>query len=73
MHIVLTLKEDVIIKFKGQAKTEYISMGTNTGCSIKKGIDKKLLVGPAHGFSSQFLNLFAFSICVSFGEIYVNS
>ena len=30
------------------------------------GIDKKLLVGAAHGFNSQFLNLFAFSISVSF-------
>ena len=34
--------------------------------SHKKGIDKKLLAGPAHGFNSQFLNLFGFSISVSF-------
>ena len=34
--------------------------------SDEKGIDKKLLVGAAHGFSSQFLNLFGFSISVNF-------
>ena len=34
--------------------------------SHKKGIDKKLLILPAHGFNSQFLNLFGFSISVSF-------
>ena len=34
--------------------------------SHKKGIDKKLLVGAAHGFNSQFLNLSGFSISVSF-------
>ena len=34
--------------------------------SLEKGIDKELLIGPAHGFSSQFLNLFGFSISVSF-------
>ena len=34
--------------------------------SHKKGIDKKLLIGPVHGFNSQFLNLFGFSISVSF-------
>ena len=32
----------------------------------KKGIDKELLVGAAHDFNSQFLNLFGFSISVSF-------
>ena len=32
----------------------------------KKVIDKKLLVGAAHGFNLQFLNLFGFSIFVSF-------
>ena len=32
----------------------------------KKGIDKKLLVGAAHDFNSQFLNLVGFSISVSF-------
>ena len=32
----------------------------------KKGIDKKLLFGAAQGFNSQFLNLFGFSISVSF-------
>ena len=31
--------------------------------SHKKGIDKKLLVGAAQGFNSQFFNLFGFSIC----------
>ena len=36
-----------------------------TGCP-KKGIDKKLLVGAAHDFNSHFLNLFGFSISVSF-------
>ena len=36
-----------------------------TGCP-KKGIDKKLLVRAAHDFNSQFLNLFGFSISVSF-------
>ena len=34
--------------------------------SHKKGIDKKLLIGPAHGFNSQLLNLFGFSVSVSF-------
>ena len=34
--------------------------------SHKKGIDKKLLVGPAYGFNSQFSDLFGFSISVSF-------
>ena len=34
--------------------------------SHEKGIDKKLLVGPAHRFNSQFLNLFGFSISVRF-------
>ena len=34
--------------------------------SQKKGIDKKLLFGAAEGFNSQFLNLFGFSISVSF-------
>ena len=32
----------------------------------KNVIDKKLLVGTAHDFNSQFLNLFGFSISVSF-------
>ena len=32
----------------------------------EKGIDKKLSVGAAHGFNSQFFNLFGFSISVSF-------
>ena len=32
----------------------------------QKGIDKKLLVGAALDFNSQFLNLFGFSISVSF-------
>ena len=31
-----------------------------------KGIDKKVLIGPAHGFNSQLLNLFGFSISISF-------
>ena len=34
--------------------------------SHKKGIDKKLLFGAAPGFNSQFLNLFGFSISMSF-------
>ena len=34
--------------------------------SHKKSIDKKLLFGAAQGFNSQFLNLFGFSISVSF-------
>ena len=34
--------------------------------SHKKGIDKELIVGAAHGFNSQVLNLFGFSISVSF-------
>ena len=34
--------------------------------SHKKGIDKKLLIGPTHGFNLQFLNLFGFSISVGF-------
>ena len=41
-----------------------IRCGT-TGCP-KKGVDKKLLVGAAHDFNSQFLNLSEFSISVSF-------
>ena len=36
-----------------------------TGCPIKS-IDKKLSIGLAHSFSLQFLNLFGFSISVSF-------
>ena len=32
----------------------------------KKRIDKKLSVGTAHDFNSHFLNLFGFSISVSF-------
>ena len=38
----------------------------NLQVSHKKGIDKKLLFGAAQGFNSQFLNLFGFSISVSF-------
>ena len=34
--------------------------------SHKKGIDKKLLFGAAQGLNLQFLNLFEFSISVSF-------
>ena len=34
--------------------------------SHKKGINKKLLFGAAQGINSQFLNLFGFSISVSF-------
>ena len=34
--------------------------------SHKKGIDKKLLFGAAQGLNLQFLNLFGFSISVSF-------
>ena len=34
--------------------------------SHKKGIDKKLLFGAAQGLNVQFLNLFGFSISVSF-------
>ena len=40
--------------------------------SHKEGIDKKLLVGYAHGFNSQFLNLFGFSISVSFVGVSFN-
>ena len=32
----------------------------------KKGISKKLLIGAAHDFNSQFLNLFGFSISLTF-------
>ena len=32
----------------------------------KKRINKKLLFGAAQGFNSQFLNIFGFSISVSF-------
>ena len=32
----------------------------------RKGIDKKLSVAAAHDFNLQFLNLFEFSISVSF-------
>ena len=32
----------------------------------KKRINKKLLVGAAHNFNLQFMNLFGFSISVSF-------
>ena len=42
-----------------------IVMG-NAGCPIKKVSIKKLLFGAAQGFSSQFLNLFGFSIFASF-------
>ena len=42
---------------------------------MKKGIHKKLLIGPAQTFNSQSLNLFGFSISVSsyssFSEAYV--
>ena len=34
--------------------------------SHKKGIDKNFLIKPAHGFNLQFLNLFGFSISISF-------
>ena len=34
--------------------------------SHKKGINKKLSVGAAHSFKSQFFNLFGFSISVRF-------
>ena len=37
-----------------------------TGVSHKKGINKKLLFGAAQGLNLQFLNLFGFSISVSF-------
>ena len=48
----------------GEKLSQDIQTST-TGCPIK-GIDKKLLVRAAHGSSSQFLNLFEFSISVSF-------
>ena len=38
--------------------------------SHKKGIDKKLLFGAAQGLNSQFLNLFGFSISVTFVWMY---
>ena len=41
-------------------------MQVYTGCPIKIGIDKKFSFGAAQGFNSQFLNLFEFSISVSF-------
>ena len=43
---------------------EFKSVHT-TGRPIKS-IDKNLLFGAAQGFNSQFLNLFGFSISVSF-------
>ena len=39
---------------------------SSTGCPKRKGIDKKLSFGTAHNFNSQFLNLFGFSMSVSF-------
>ena len=42
-----------------------LKMG-NYRVSHTKGIDKKRLVGAANGFISLFLNLFGFSVSVSF-------
>ena len=39
---------------------------SNYRVSCRKGINKKLLIGHAHGFNSQFLNLFGFKTSVSF-------
>ena len=44
-------------------------LGTIQGVP-KKRIDKKLLVGAAHDFNSQVLNLFGFSLSVSFWLVY---
>ena len=38
----------------------------STGCPINKASIKKLLVGAAYDFNSQFLNLIGFSIFISF-------
>ena len=43
-----------------------INSHRHTGYPKKKSIDKKLLFRAAQGFNSQFLNLFGFSISVSF-------
>ena len=62
-------------KFLGGHLPVYMSTVTPPGIltqtvlyrvSHKKGIDKKLLFGAAQGFNSQFLDLFGFSISVSF-------
>ena len=47
------------------ARHKFLTLGTNTGCP-KKGINKKLLVGADHDFTSQFLNSFGFSVSESF-------
>ena len=41
------------------------SFGMVYRVSHKKGIDKKVLIGPAHGLNSQYLNLFGFSVSVN--------
>ena len=43
-----------------------LNVRLSTGCPMKKVSIKKLLVRAAHDFNSQFLNLFGFSISVSF-------
>ena len=56
---------EILKCFRKTAKFEYFAKQIIYRVS-KKGIDKKLLVGAAHDFNPQFLNLFGFSISVSF-------
>ena len=56
-------KKNMKREIKKLAEWEFLS--NSTGCPIKK-VSIKILFGAAQGFDSQFLNLFGFSICVSF-------
>ena len=63
-RIYLRAKDDIN---HCQESPLYLTRKPNyTVCPKKKGIDKKLSVGAAHDFNLQFLNLFGFSIPVSF-------
>ena len=65
MFIVLVFIKDIQPGFKHVNKF-WCSLLFICRVSQEKGINKKLLVGAAHDFNPQFLNLFGFSISVSF-------
>ena len=56
----------VEIRFQNEILTDQTSIKNTYRVSEKKGIDKNLLFGAAQGFDSRFLNLYGFSISVSF-------
>ena len=64
LHILLAVVEYLL----NSRQNPYLSCHNLDNCRVyhKQGIDKRLLIILAHGFNSQFLNLFGFSISVSF-------